>query len=217
MIDEHRTHSVHRQLWRGASIQLLPTAVLFILGIVVSSMFGNTRRGDFDQRLIALMGVIVFVIFANSFIRVLSKTIARHFTYYHLNIGRAAALQFLLRTFGYVAIFLMTLQLIGVPVGKLLLGGAAIGIILGVAAQQALANFFASIVLIISHPFAVGQHVIINSGALGGKYVGEITDIGLTHSHLKESDGHIVLLPNATLLSAATISITKTLPDNLPK
>lgn len=210
MIDNIRNHSVHKQLWRGASLRLLPTATLFIVGAIVSSMYGSVRRGNTDSKLFALLGVIVFVLFANAFMRVLTKTVAQHFTYYHLNVGRAAAIQFLLRVIGYVAIALMTLQLVGVPVGNLLLGGAALGIILGVAAQQALANFFASIVLIISHPFAVGQHVIINSGALGGKYAGEITDIGLTHSRLKELDGHIVLLPNATLLSSATITLDKT-------
>ena len=99
----------------------------------------------------------------------------------------------------------MTLNFLNVQVGKLLLGGAVLGVILGVAAQQALANFFASIVLIISHPFSVGDNIVITAGALGGEYRGIIKDIGLTHTKLREEDGHIVFLPNATILSSASV------------
>lgn len=193
-------------MWRQANVRLLPSVLLFILGAVVSTAYGNVRSGSIGHRFIALLGVILFVIFATAFLQVLTKTIARIVASHHINVGRAAALQFGLRVFGYIAIFLTTLDLVGIPVGKLLLGGAAIGIILGIAAQQALANFFASVVLIISHPFSVGEHITINSGALGGKYFGEIKDIGLTHTRLEEPDGTVVLLPNATLLSGATIT-----------
>lgn len=193
-------------MWRQANVRLLPSAAFSILGAVISMVYGNVRSGNIGHRFIALLGVILFVVFATAFLQVLTKTIARIIASHHINVGRAAALQFGLRVFGFIAIFLTTLDLLGVPVGKLLLGGAAIGIILGIAAQQALANFFASVVLIISHPFSVGEHITFNSGALGGKYSGEIKDIGLTHTRLEETDGTIVLLPNATLLSGATIT-----------
>ncbi len=199
-------NKVHRRMWRQANVRLLPSAILFVLGAIVSTAYGNVRSGSIGHRFIALLGVILFVIFATAFLQVLTKTIARIVASHHINVGRAAALQFGLRVFGYIAIFLTALDLVGIPVGKLLLGGAAIGIILGIAAQQALANFFASVVLIISHPFSVGEHITINSGALGGEYIGEIKDIGLTHTRLEQTDGTVVLLPNATLLSGATIT-----------
>ncbi len=87
-------------------------------------------------------------------------------------------MKFLLRVVGYLFISLTTLDLLGISVERLLFGGAVIGIILGVAAQQALANFFASIVLIFSHPFSVGDDIILFSGALGGKYEGRVVDLG---------------------------------------
>jgi small-conductance mechanosensitive channel len=111
-----------------------------------------------------------------------------------------------MRVAGYIIIVFLVMDLLTIPIGNLLVGGAALGIILGVAAQQALANFFASIVLIISHPFEVGESITINSGALGGKYVGDIVDIGLTHTTLRADDGKFVMLPNSTLLSGATIT-----------
>jgi len=128
---------------------------------------------------------------------------------HHLGTGRAAAIQFILRMIGYVIILLATLELLGIPIGKLLLGGAALSIVLSVAAQQALANFFASIVLVISHPFAVGEQITLKSGALGGEYSGIVLDIGLTHTKLQDESGEVVLMPNASLLSGAAILVQK--------
>lgn len=208
-------HNVHKRLWRQANVRLFPSAVLSIVGAVVASGNGHVRSGNFNHRIIALLGVILFLIFATAFLRVLTRTITQIASIRHLSIGRAAALQFILRIVGYVGIFLITLDLVGVPVGKLLLGGAAIGIILGVAAQQALANFFASVVLIVAHPFEVGEHVTITAGALGGAYEGDILDIGLTHTRLQEVNGRRILLPNATLLSSAAISKNLVSTENI--
>ncbi|HEY8999644.1 MAG TPA: mechanosensitive ion channel family protein [Candidatus Saccharimonadales bacterium] len=194
-----------RHFWRKAYLRLVPCAVLFVGGISLSFHYGNVRHGNFDHKLIALAGVSLFVVFSIASLHVLTSAVRKSIVAHRLGVGRAAALQFILRLFGYLAIMFTTLDGVGVPVGHLLLGSAVLGIILGVAAQQALGNFFASIVLIVSHPFVVGEELTLVSGALGGKYEGTIVDIGLTHTHLQEKNGTVVALPNATLLAGAAI------------
>lgn len=196
---------MQEQIWKRASLRLAPSAALFITSAAVASHYGKLPGHKPSHKLISLIGVAIFVIFAITFLHTFTKIIKRLITYRKLGTRRAASVQFTFRIAGYLAIFLMALDLLNISVGKLLLGGAVLGIILGVAAQQALGNFFASLVLIISHPFSVGDSITINSGALGGKYTGTIKDIGLTHTKLKEQNGNIVLLPNATILSGATI------------
>jgi small-conductance mechanosensitive channel len=166
-----------------------------MIGAVISATFGKVQSGSFDHKLVALGGVILFTIFAITFLEVFSNAVYRVLAIHRLGAGRAGAIRFLVRLIGYVAIILVALALLDIPVGRLLVGGAAIGIILGVAAQQALGNFFASIVLIVVHPFSTGQLVSIKSGALGGEYEGTISDIGLTHTHLITKDGTAVALP----------------------
>jgi small-conductance mechanosensitive channel len=183
--------------------------VLLVLGAVVNGIYGRVRRGNFDHRVVALAGILVFIVFANLFLRVLTSTIRRAMITHHLGTGRAAAVQFILRMIGYVVILLCTLELLGIPIDRLLLGGAALSIVLSVAAQQALANFFASIVLVISHPFTVGEEITLKSGALGGEYNGTVIDIGLTHTKLQDKDGKVTLMPNASLLSGAAILVEK--------
>jgi small-conductance mechanosensitive channel len=195
--------------WGNVNSRLIPYAILFIVGAVVCRNFGDVRHGSFEHKLIALIGLGVFLAFSTLFMHLLTKAIHGLIAFHRLGAGRAASIQFILRLFGYIAILLTTLDLVSIPVGRILLGSAVLGIILGVAAQQALANFFASIMLIISHPFAVGQEITLISGALGGKHIGTVEDIGLSHTRLKEKDGAVVLLPNATLLSGASIMVHK--------
>jgi small-conductance mechanosensitive channel len=193
-------------IWKKTNMRLIPSIVICLLGAYICVDNGNVRHGSSSHKLVALVGLIIFVLFASTFIHVLTQALFQLISRSHLNKGRAAALRFFMRVAGYIIIVFFVMDLLSIPVGNLLVGGAALGIILGVAAQQALANFFASIILIVSHPFEVGESITINSGALGGKYSGDIVDIGLTHTTLRSSDGKIVLLPNASLLSAATIT-----------
>jgi small-conductance mechanosensitive channel len=139
-----------------------------------------------------------------TFIHILTTTIYKRSSY-RIGVGRASTIRFILRIAGYAIILLGFLSLIHIPIAKLLFGGAVIGVILGVAAQQSLANFFASIVIIIDRPFIVGQDVAIVSGALGGTYTGTVADITFSHTRLRLEDGSSVNLPNATLLSGAAI------------
>src|ERR1035441_10164602 len=72
-------------------------------------------------------------------------------------------------------------------VRQLLIGGAVTGVLLGIAAQQSLANLFAGMVLLFARPFRVGDQVWIRSGALGGMLTGIVTDISLrSEEHTSE-------------------------------
>lgn len=191
--------------WKYANIRLIPCAVLLTIGAIVATWHGGIRTGHVDHKAIAIVGVVVFVLFASAFLHITTKIVFMILTTHHLSVGRAAAIKFLLRVLGYACILLITLDLCGISVERIVLGSAVIGIILGVAAQQALANFFASIVLIFSHPFSVGDDIILASGALGGKYTGRVVDLGLTHTRIKDPDGNVIYMPNATILIGAAI------------
>jgi small-conductance mechanosensitive channel len=198
---------MRRNIWRRTIAVLIPCAVLCIGGIILSAVYGSVRIGTIEHRIVAAAGVVLFTVFSITFLHILTNAISKAIISHRLGVGRAASLKFILRTVGYLTILIIALDRLSIPVGRILLGSAVLGIILGVAAQQALANFFASIVLIIVHPFAVGEEITLVSGALGGKYVGEVTDISLTHTHLRENNGTLVALPNSTLLIGAAIKV----------
>jgi len=71
-------------------------------------------------------------------------------------------------------VLLGILQLLNVNLSSLLVGGAVTGVVVGIAAQQSLGNFFAGLVLMFARPYIPGQRVIVRSGGMGGPFEGEI-------------------------------------------
>jgi len=116
--------------------------------------------------------------------------------------AHAAVVRYAILLAGGTTVLLLTLDLSGVPVGQLAVGGAVTGILLGIAGQQSLANVFAGLVLLLSRPFAVGDPIRLRSGALGGLIEGTVTEIGITYLRLDTPDGPLHL-PNAQVLAAA--------------
>jgi len=102
---------------------------------------------------------------------------------------------------GLAIAILATLGLLAVPVQHLLLGGALTGVIVGIAAQQALGNVFAGLVLLLARPCNVGDAIRVRSGSLGGELTGTVTGMGLTYVTLDTPDG-LLSIPNSVLLNA---------------
>ena len=113
-----------------------------------------------------------------------------------------SALQMLVTGFGYAIALMGMLSMASVSVGHLLLGGAIVGVVLGIAAQQSLGNVFAGLVLLLARPFAVGNYIRVRSGALGGEFFGTVTSMSLTYVSIMTDQG-MLKVPNSSLLSAA--------------
>jgi small-conductance mechanosensitive channel len=126
--------------------------------------------------------------------------------------AHAAVVRYSLLLIGGLITLILTLQLFKIPIGQLVLGGAVTGILLGIAAQQTLANLFAGIVLLLSRPFSVGQRIRVRSGAMGGQMDGTVTEIGITYVRLDTGEG-VLALPNSQVLAAAVGPLPGEPPD----
>ena len=94
------------------------------------------------------------------------------------------------------------LAVLNVDLSQFLVGGALTGVVLGIAAQQALGNFFAGLVLLLARPYRVADEVTVYSGAVNGPHGGTIADIGLLYTSLQVKHG-LMKIPNSVLLGAA--------------
>jgi small-conductance mechanosensitive channel len=101
---------------------------------------------------------------------------------------------------GYVVLLFAIFAVFGLSVQHLLIGAGLAGIILGIAAQQSLANIFASLVLLFARPFRVGEDIVIRSGALG-VVEGQVRGIGLTYVTVRTETG-ILKVPNSVMLAS---------------
>jgi small-conductance mechanosensitive channel len=189
-------------------VRAIVAALIALAGLVVASQFGQLRE---DRRtddpaiaaevVVALSGAGVVALFGVVSVRSFSSAV-RKATEQHLDDRRGAPLSLLVRTIGYILVLLAILGALEVPLGGLLLGGAVTGVVIGIAAQQTLGNFFAGIVLLIVRPFAVGDSVVLRSGPLGGEYEGTVSEISLYYVNLVTAQGP-VRLPNASVLASA--------------
>ena len=126
--------------------------------------------------------------------------------------AHAAVVRYTVVLFGGLATILITLELFGIGVTQLLVGGAFATVLVGIAAQQSLANVFAGMVLLLARPVDIGDRVLVRSGALGGEFRGDVTEIGITYVRLDTPDGP-VRLPNSQLLAAALAPVNGQPPD----
>jgi small-conductance mechanosensitive channel len=182
-------------------IKALIGLVVAIAGAVVANLWAIEKGGEFDSTdQIGLVGVLVFVI--GGVILVRSAVSA-------FNIAASDSIQerakgtpvsFLVYAAGYLFVALGAISLTPVKPASLLFGGALTGVILGIAAQQTIGNFFAGFVLVVVRPFSVGDLIYLK-GTLG-EYEGTVTEMTLFYVHIATDRGP-VMLPNAGVLASA--------------
>ncbi len=96
------------------------------------------------------------------------------------------------------------LKINGIEVGPVLAGAGIFGIAIGLAAKETLADILAGIFLITDRPIRIGDRIIIDKiGKHWGGW-GDVVDIGLRRTTIRNTDGVIVNYPNASL-AASTI------------
>jgi len=180
-------------------IRALVACVPLIAGMVLASV--GDINGDGSKVTLAVVGAVLVLLGGAAAVRS-GSTALRKSMEAEGEAARGATLGLIAQAFGYVLVLLIVLDAVDVPLQGLLLGGALTGVVIGLAAQQVLANFFAGIVLALVRPFRVGQRVVLRSGPLGGEYEGTVTDMGLFYVRMTTVMGD-VQLPNAGVLAAA--------------
>ena len=79
----------------------------------------------------------------------------------------------------------------------LLASSAVIGIVVGFAARQTLANAIAGIMLAIAQPIRIGDLVTVE------EETGEVEDVRLTYTYIRLDDGRRLIVPNEVLAQSS--------------
>lgn len=179
-------------------------ALLAIVGMIAASQGDIKGAGDpglEPTQIVAGVGAAILLFVGIAAVRAAARA-ARASTSGQLGDARGAALGFVITAFGYFVVLMAVLNVLDVPISGLLLGGAITGVIIGIAAQQTLGNFFAGMVLMAVRPVSVGEYAVLRSGPLGGEYEGTVMDMGMFYVDLMTDHGP-VKLPNAGVLASA--------------
>ena len=186
--------------WKAIIALVLAIAAAAASGWAHSGFHHFFQASAVVYQIIAAATAVAFCVFASAATIGLSGK-ARSVLEPVMGTGHAAVVRYALVLIGAVTTLLVTLVLFGVPIGQLLLGGALTSVFVGIAAQQALSNVFAGLVLLLAHPFRVGDAIRMRAGALSGEIDGTVTEIGITYVRLSTGSG-VISIPNSQVLNA---------------
>jgi small-conductance mechanosensitive channel len=185
-------------------------AIIALVFAIAAAITSEWKRREFTtgyfsthhvpSQIIAAATAVAFCIFASIATYGLSRK-AGSVLEPRFGISHAAIVRYALLLIGGFTTLIVTLVLFDVPIGQLVLGGALTSVFVGIAAQQALSNVFAGIVLLLAHPFRVGDNIRLRAGAIGGQIDGTVTEIGITYVRL-DTGGSIMSVPNSQVLNA---------------
>ncbi len=171
-----------------------------LAALVAGSIYGNGEAKTFNPKLVAWVcaaAIVGFGILATARLSTaLSRLMARRNAP-----AFEGAVKFLSAAVGYLFVGFAALAVLQVSLARLLVGAGVAGIVLGIAAQQSLGNIFAGLVLILSRPFVVGDHIRIRSGALGGIFDAWVLEMSLVYVTVRTDDGELKI-PNTAMLAA---------------
>jgi small-conductance mechanosensitive channel len=191
--------------------------LLAVAGAIAAEVSGVGNWGALSaktvseaDKLLFISGQAVFLIFGMAAAVGLSSKV-RWTSQQLIGQAHAGVLRYVLVLVGVFFVLTFSLAIAHIDVKQLLVSGAVFGVLLGIAAQQSLANLVAGLVLLFARPFRVGDHVRFRAGALSGQIEGMVTDVSLTYVRLDTEEGQ-VLLPNSQALAAAVLL----LPDQPP-
>jgi len=154
--------------------------------------------GDFEQSLIAVVLAIVIYVFVRYVIIRRMEKIANMTT----NDLDDRLILFIKQFLWAIALFLtiiLILKINQIEISPLLAGAGIFGVALGLAAKETLGDILSGIFLIADRPIRIGDRVKIeNIGRHWGSW-GDVEDIGLRRTRIRNTDGVIVNYPNSVL------------------
>jgi MscS family membrane protein len=108
-----------------------------------------------------------------------------------------------LLVFGVIFGVLVIAQSQGLPVQSFLAGLGIGGLAFALAAQETLANFFGSLVVVMDQPFKVGDVVRI------GANEGTVEDIGLRSTKIRTAARTVIVIPNKSVAGESITNFTR--------
>lgn len=105
---------------------------------------------------------------------------------------------------------LMAASQLGIQVGSLLAGIGILGLAIGLAAQESLANLIAGLTLLWDRPFRIGDRVTI------ADMYGTVEEIGLRSTRMMTLEHLDVILPNREIINRKIINHTRSPRMRLP-
>ena len=100
----------------------------------------------------------------------------------------------------YIILAVTIIAIMGVPMASVVAAIASAGVAIGLALQGSLSNFAGGIMILLFHPFRVGDFIEV------GSFSGTVSDIDVFYTFLKTGDNKSVTVPNGSIMSNSVVN-----------
>jgi len=150
-----------------------------------------------------VLALVVFFIgtkVIKGIIKLFHKAMERH----SFDTGVETFLESVLRWICYIILLSIILGLFGITTTSISAAVAGLGVTIGLALQGALSNFAGGVLILLMHPFRVGDYIIEHST----NREGTVERINIIYTTLKMIDGRLVQIPNGTISATSITNCT---------
>ncbi len=104
----------------------------------------------------------------------------------------------------YLVLLIIILNVFGVTTTSVAAAVASIGVTAGLALQGSLSNFAGGILILVLHPFRVGDYIIEDTHGNEGT----VAEISIFYTKLNTIDNKVIVVPNGVLANASLTNVT---------
>lgn len=170
---------------------------------VVSYFAGLTPTVlDFLMKLII---AIVILLVGRKIIKVIRKFVNKFLDKLDWDKGVKQFFDHLLNVALYFLLIMIVLSRFGITTSTVIAVIGSVGLSVGLALQGSLSNFAGGVLILLLHPFRVGDY--IREDTKGNE--GFVKEIQLFYTKLQTYDNQIIILPNGTLSNCSLINYTE--------
>ena len=134
-------------------------------------------------------------------LNIIEKSMARH----DIEKGVRQFTKSVVKVCLYVALLVVILNLFGIETSSVAAGVASMGLTAGLALQGSLSNFAGGVLILVLHPFVVGDYIVEDTH----KNEGTVAEITIFYTKLRTVDNKIIVIPNGVLANSSMTNATK--------
>jgi len=181
---------------------LVQSVVLLGLALCGRLLLASERQADFVERGLLTLFALVWIGFAFRIAGLLLHAVSRDNTRFTVLSGPAFPLfENAVKVVIFFAAAWVLIEVWGLDPTGWLASAGIMGIALGFAAQDTLANLFAGVSILADRPFKVGDYIVLDSGERG-----RAVNIGLRSTRLLTRDDTEVTIPNRVIGQAKIVN-----------
>lgn len=185
----------------AAAVALLSLYLLFIFESEVKRLLGTRMGGGASQDTVNVFYLFLLAILAYLFVRALNALIFGLIFRLRRGFEAPTLVRNIFSILAFTLLFFLVFSHLypNVNLGALFTTSAIFGVILGLALQDTLGNFFAGISLQADRPFQVGDVIVVGAQ----RHTGVVEEITWRAIKIRTFQNHIVLVNNTTAAKEA--------------